>query len=90
MVTGRELWDGVDDEGREYDEVSSRLTGTWRWGTCYESVYQRVGDLTHWMMRYRTQTEEGILWDSVEVSQVEPVEEKITVTRWKPVEGNQT
>lgn len=90
MVTGKELWEGVDSEGREYEEVSCELTGTWKWGTCYKAVYQRAGDLTHWMMRYRTQTHEGILWDSVEVWQVEPVEETIIVTRWKPVEGSKT
>lgn len=90
MVTGEELWEGVDSEGREYEEVSCELTDTWKWGACHQAIYQRAFDRTHWMMQYRTQTNEGILWDSVEVCQVEPVEETIVVTRWKPVEGNQT
>jgi hypothetical protein len=85
MVTGRELWENIDSEGREYTEVSNELTGTWRWGTCHSAVYKRECDGTHWMMQYQVQTGEGIQWDSVTVSQVELFEETVVVKKWKPL-----
>jgi hypothetical protein len=85
MVTGRELWENIDSEGREYTEVSDELTGTWRWGTYHSAVYKRECDGTHWMMQYQIQTGEGIQWDSVTVSQVELFEETVVVKKWKPL-----
>lgn len=85
MVTGKELCEGIDNEGNEYIEVEEKLSGTWRWGNIYETIYKRESDGTYWMMEYRTANENGIEWDSVSVSQVEPIQETITITKWKTI-----
>jgi hypothetical protein len=83
--TGRELWGGIDAAGHEYDEVDSRLTGTWRWGSLHETVYRRGFDDTYWAMRYRIQTDEGIDWGSVAVSRVQATYKTTVVKLWEDI-----
>ncbi len=84
----REVWEGIDGEGKEYFELASSLEGEWRWGTIHETIYSRPFDNTYWKMRYKAQVEEGIVWDGAVVVQVQPVDETVVVRKWKPVTEN--
>lgn len=81
----REVWEGIDGEGKEYHELEDTLVDDWRWGSIYETIYSRPSDSTYWKMRYKRQVEEGIVWDDAVVVQVQPVEETVVVRKWKPV-----